>query len=281
MQRLPARHILGLPLLPLLATRPGLRVRGIFDTFRSSKSPRWLQDARKLLPSLRLNNGVLQNTTEVENAINILRKLRLPLHPDVVKNWDALRALHRIVFSGNQDSWILDAGCGPSGGVLLRWLQLLGYEHLYGCDIGFRSDIRCGNILYLNCDLEDTGLPSSKFEFITSLSVIEHGIHIDAYFREMSRLLKPGGMLLNSTDYWPDPVDTRGVFPYRGKFGEMRVFTSENMERIFDIASSHDLFLVQQVDLGASQRVVQWRNQKYTFIYFEVRKHDEGGSVPG
>ena len=44
------------------------------------------------------------------------------------------------------------------------------------------------------------------FDYVTSLSVIEHGVNIEKYFREMSRIIKSNGYLLTSTDYWPDKL---------------------------------------------------------------------------
>ena len=50
--------------------------------------------------------------------------------------------------------------------------------------------------------LEETNYQSNIFDFVTSLSVIEHGVDIHKYFMEMNRILKKGGLLLTSTDYW-------------------------------------------------------------------------------
>ena len=50
--------------------------------------------------------------------------------------------------------------------------------------------------------LEETNYQSNTFDFVTSLSVIEHGVDIHKYFMEMNRILKKGGLLLTSTDYW-------------------------------------------------------------------------------
>ena len=50
-------------------------------------------------------------------------------------------------------------------------------------------------------NLEDTTYSDQLFDYVTSLSVIEHGVSI-----EMSRILKRYGYLLTSTDYWPEKI---------------------------------------------------------------------------
>jgi ubiquinone/menaquinone biosynthesis C-methylase UbiE len=50
-------------------------------------------------------------------------------------------------------------------------------------------------------NLEDTKFNDQMFDYVTSLSVIEHGVNIEKYFREMSRIIKSNGYLLTSTDY--------------------------------------------------------------------------------
>ena len=53
-------------------------------------------------------------------------------------------------------------------------------------------------------DLEKTEFQNNTFDSVTSLSVIEHGISTQNYFKEMNRITKRRGLLLTSTDYWPD-----------------------------------------------------------------------------
>ena len=55
-------------------------------------------------------------------------------------------------------------------------------------------------------NIEDTNYSDQMFDYVTSLSVIEHGVNIEKYLREMSRIIKSNGYLLTSTDYWPDKL---------------------------------------------------------------------------
>src|SRR5437764_470272 len=80
---------------------------------------------------------------------------------------------------------------------------------------------RRSRISFVTCDLTRTPFRDQSFDVITCLSVIEHGVELEAYVREMSRLLRPGGYLITSTDFWCQPVDTAGIFPFGKAFGEM------------------------------------------------------------
>ena len=54
-------------------------------------------------------------------------------------------------------------------------------------------------------DLEKTNFNDNMFDFYIVV-VIEHGVNIQNYFKEMNRILKKDGILLTSTDYWPDKI---------------------------------------------------------------------------
>ena len=60
-------------------------------------------------------------------------------------------------------------------------------------------------------DLTRTPWPDGHFAAITSISVIEHGVPDEKLLAEVGRLLRPGGVFLFSTDYWPDKIDTSEI----------------------------------------------------------------------
>jgi SAM-dependent methyltransferase len=231
-----------------------------------------LSTARKVLQDASSGNALLGSRTEIDNALRTLRELGLPPHLDAPKNWDALRALRTIIAKGDVNAKILDVGCGISGGVLLRWLRHLGFDDLYGCDVMFKHDFIRGGVRFLSRDLTNTRLPSSEFDFISSLSVIEHGVDFRDYFGEMYRLLKPGGFLITSTDYWPEKIDTSGIWPYGGRFGEMRVFSAKELGDLVEIADRCGLNLLEPLEYAANEAPVMWNGRRFTFAYFELRK---------
>ena len=95
-------------------------------------------------------------------------------------------------------------------------LSKIGFKELYGCDLYLSSSSRSQSEIQefkqINLsiqNLENTNYRNNMFDYITSLSVIEHSINIEKYFKEMNRILKKGGMLLTSTDYWQNKISTR------------------------------------------------------------------------
>ncbi len=217
--------------------------------------------------------SVLQNTEETEESIAILKKVKLPLHPDRTKNWDSLRTLACILSNANYNDHILDVGSAPYS-VILKWLAILGYKNLHGCNILLSSDYKVGPISYSKQNLESTKFSSCSFDFATALSVIEHGVKVDKYLKEMFRLLKPGGMLLTSTDYWEEFIDTNGIYPYGHEFGQMRIFTRCDIEDLFELAKEIGFLFPSNHDLSCKDKVIRWTRtgKSFTYIFFRLIK---------
>src|SRR5262245_38779456 len=146
-------------------------------------------------------NKTLHSEKEIEQAVTELNACGLPPHQDREKNWDAVSALHYILERTDKNANILEVGATLYS-VMLPWLYLFGYRNLHGIDLIFDKPIRRGPIRYEHGDLTATRFGSSSFDVIVSLSVLEHVVDIEACFRELSRLLRPSGLLITSTDYW-------------------------------------------------------------------------------
>ncbi len=93
---------------------------------------------------------------------------------------------------------------------------MYGYRKLYGINLVFDRTFRRGPITYEYGDITQTDYAAESFDAITSLSVVEHGVNLEAYFREMWRILKPGGMLITSTDYWQTSIGNERQRGLRG-----------------------------------------------------------------
>ena len=215
-------------------------------------------------------NGVLQSDVEVKDALQKLYGLALPPHGERAKNWDALRAFSFIMHRGDRRSAVLDMGASTFG-CILPWLHRYGYRDLQGCDLSFDCSYRCGHILYSKQDLESTSYAASRFDFVTCLSVIEHGVDPVRYLQEAHRILKPGGYLITSTDYWCEPLAVGALQAYDQP---VTIFSQMDVEHILEEAVRSGFSLVGQIDFACGEPVVQWRrmNLRFTFILFILRR---------
>lgn len=236
-------------------------------------------------------NSVLKNLSEVDVAKRRLKDMKLFPHQHH-KSWDACKMIE-IISQGDHNCNILDVGC--NGSPILPMLKKLGFKNLYGCDFILKpkynatfSKIVCRfykreylpivqmydddtfNLSIQN--LEKTNYPDNMYDYITSLSVIEHGVHLDEYFREMARILKKGGYLLTSTDYWPEKiVNTKRVL---SEDKPDNVFSRAEIESAIEKGEKYGLRLIEPMDYAYEQKVISWKltGLEYTYIFFGMRK---------
>jgi SAM-dependent methyltransferase len=243
-------------LATLLWRRVGLRVR-----LRQPPPP-----PRSAPPE----NAVLQNRGEWESAVRELRHLGLPLHRDLPKNWDTLAALNAILARADRSASILDAGTALYS-TMLPILWRYGYERLTGINLEFRKPVRRGPASFLPGDLTATSFENEAFDVITCLSVIEHGVDLTAYFKEASRLLRPGGILFTSTDFYQEPIDTRGMTAYGTP---VHIFTPDEITAALETAAGLGLEPTGALDLRCAEQPVTWKRLglQYSFVAFTLQK---------
>jgi SAM-dependent methyltransferase len=224
-------------------------------------------------PKVSLPNGVLQSRAEWEEATRRGKETQLPLHRAAEKNWDHLAAVNAIVSAYPRSAIVLDAGAEFYSNVLPA-LFVYGYHHLYGMNLSFADPARRGPIRYLPGDITRTGFPDAFFDAITCMSVIEHGVPLQAYFHEMFRLLKPGGILITSTDYYPDPVDTKNQIAYGTP---IKIFSKPEAEEMITLAKRCGFELTDDISLECAERPIQWSlyNLAFTYLVFTLRKPKE------
>lgn len=216
---------------------------------------------------------VLLSEEEVRVAARALRSRGMKTHPTEWKNWD-LWYMTEVALGLPRDARILDVGC--AGSPFLSNLAEQGYTDLTGIDFSFsgKREFPEDKVKYETGDLTNTRFPFEHFDLVTSLSVIEHGVNPASYVEEMSRILKPGGLLLTSTDFWPERVSTWNV-PKRKTFGtEWKVMTVQDILDIVLMASRWGLELDSGIDFRVKDKVVRWEGKEYTFIRFALRKRE-------
>lgn len=214
-------------------------------------------------------NAPLRDMQAVQFAKDTLASMRVPLHPDRWKNWDNYLAMHHVTdYVAPDDGYVLDAGAcrstNHSPSVFLPGLAMLGYEHLYGCNLDEPEGepVEEDGAVYEHQNIECTTYSSGFFDFIACLSVVEHGVNIRKYFSEMSRILKPGGWLFTSFDYWPEPIDTRGVEAFGAP---VKIFTRRDVEEMIMYAAQVGLRAETTPKFDVGSPVVNWMGFDYTF----------------
>jgi SAM-dependent methyltransferase len=219
---------------------------------------------------IRVLNGTLKNRAAWEQALEAVKRLHLPQHRDGPKHWDHLAAISAILENTSSTANILDAGAELYSNVLPS-LFLYGYRNLYGINLDFRFPMRRGPIRYLPGDLTRTPFADSFFDAATCLSVIEHGVPLEEYFREMHRVLRPNGLLITSTDYYPTPIDTGGQSAYGVP---IKVFSKPEIEGALELARNVGLEPTGVIDLDCVEKPITWDDYglHYTFVLFNLRK---------
>ncbi len=222
--------------------------------------------------NIKWGNTTLKNKEELNLAIKEIKKSNLNLHPKVPeKNWDSLIALNIILQNTDQSAYILDAG-GQKNSLILHWLYQFDYSNLKAINLVFENRKSKGKIEFIPGDITNTPFPDKYFDIITCLSVIEHGVDEDQFLIEMHRILKDGGLLIISTDYWEQNINIGNLYAYNHP---IFVYNKDFIKRLLKKAITKGFKIYgPKVDLSCEEKVVNWRkfNISFTFLIFSLQK---------
>lgn len=213
-------------------------------------------------PVAKWYNSVLKSYNEIENATMQIKKLGLCDYPGGYKNWDTLAAVSYVLENFNTSAFILDAGSSP-GSTFLPSLYLYGYRNLTGINLDIKTKIFHGPIMYEFGDITNTRFEKDYFNAVFCQSVIEHGVNIERFLKEMSRIINPNGALVISTDYWYEPIDTENKYAYGVP---IKIFSKDDILEILDIAKKHGFRIIENINLECSEKPISWEGLNYTFI---------------
>jgi SAM-dependent methyltransferase len=192
--------------------------------------------------------------------------------------------LHDIVlreFGASPKGDVLDVPSGP--GYLLRDLKQKGFGGIAG---EIDTDLHCfADIEYTQVDMTQTfPFPDVRFDYVTSIEGVEHiDTHV-AFFREVARVLKPGGRLYLPTpnlhtlsSRWnfflsgfhlaaekPIPLDTKNMyFEHINPIG---------LQSLFFFAERAGLHVEKVTTLKYKKGSWFWYILLYPFIQYAIRR---------
>ena len=224
---------------------------------------------------------VLQNWDEIGEALLTLQKKGLPLYQTPQKNWDH-NIVYELLSQKDRSINILDLGCGE--GYTLKFLNALGFQNLHGIDLQINLKLRLKQIYRMlrskNCkkpfslingNFLKTPFKDKYFDYIYSISVIEHGVDIKLFLNEVHRILKPNGLFFLTTDYWREKIQTDKSLRLFGL--PWTIFSQDEIELMIDTARNigFDLFENSKIP-PCSKKTVYWNSYEYTFIALLLKK---------
>ena len=224
---------------------------------------------------------ILSSWKEIGDSILGLQREGLPTHPTAQKNWDHF-LLRELLASTDREAVIVDLGCGE--GHALSLLHALGFKSIHGMDLHIDWRARARQLRTMRRertlrapyrlhqrDITRTSLHRESCDVAISISTIEHGVDIKSLLAEVRRILKPGGLLFLTTDYWENKIPTNGVRVYGLPW---QVFCRDQLETLITSASEMGLKLMLEATIPpCTDRPVTWQDSSYTFIAMAFRKN--------
>jgi SAM-dependent methyltransferase len=182
---------------------------------------------------------------EVDQCTRYLSQNGYVSHLLVCKNWEIAHILSDL-----GDGNLLDMGSTDSY-ILKNALRKNTKGEKYGIDL--RSpNVPVEGITYLRGNLLNVPLPDEYFAYLTCLSVIEHGVDLEKFAAEVSRLLNCNGKLYVTFDYWV-PKITTDLKLYGLKWNPL-----DKQDVLFLVAAckNRGLRLIEDIDWTLGEKII-------------------------
>lgn len=155
------------------------------------------------------------------------------LHPG--KRWEYPWALERGEAELAEGARVLDVGAGDS--IFPVYLASRGFD-VTAVDVAFDGSLAAHHgvdVTYVRADMSRMPLPAGSFDVVFCISVIEHlpETAVPRALAEMRRVVRPGGALLLTTDYYEDAEAEIWHRSAEREFQvDWRVFDEERLRRL-------------------------------------------------
>lgn len=220
-------------------------------------------------------NFILKTRSEVEESTNYIKSHDLISHAFPCKDWDIaliLKHLKEALDASGNKADILDMG--SNGSFLLHNAVKLGIQgRKCGIDLG-NPEYAIEGVEYVKGDLMKTPYEDNSFDIITNLSVIEHQVDFDLLAKECSRLLRKGGKLIITHDFWDPKVNTDGIKLYDLSWS---ILDRADAENLIKALSDNGLKMEGEMDWTSQDTVINPNyfapyGKSYTFAIMSFTK---------
>jgi 2-polyprenyl-3-methyl-5-hydroxy-6-metoxy-1,4-benzoquinol methylase len=193
-------------------------------------------------------NFFLQSMEQILDATRYLPDNGLMESGISAKNWEAVQVIPYF----RDGNWL---DMGSDGGIVLENLKRKNIKGIkVGIDLAYTEVF--GNrdgVDYIKGDLMDVPLPDGFFNYITSLSVIEHEVDFGKFAKEVSRLLAKGGELFVSFDFWqPKPIyEKRKLYKL-----DWNILDAEDVGSLLTELEENGLLITTEIDWTIKDAVI-------------------------
>ncbi len=188
----------------------------------------------------------LKRQAEIVECTDYLIQHGYASHSLPCKNWEIAHIISEL-----SDGNLLDMGSTDSFILKNAVLKQLKGEK-YGIDLR-RPNAVSKDIKYIVGDLLNVPMPDQYFKNITCLSVIEHGVDLERFATEASRLLAPGGKLYVSFDYWVPKIITNAIL-YGAKWN---LLDDKDVNNLVYYCKKQNLQLTEDIDWSLEEKVIR------------------------
>lgn len=217
-------------------------------------------------------NHFLKKREDIDACTNLIRLQGLIEHGISAKNFDICNIVPLLT-----DGDILDMGSSGGSCILENAVLRKLTGRKIGIDLEYTETTKSPipEIELIKADLMSTPFEAGTFSFITCLSVIEHQVDFDKLAKECARLLKPGGKLFITFDYWPEKVNTTGLKLYDL---EWSILSRDEAMALINACERIGLKISSTVDWTVMDAVINpeycspFTGIRYTFGIFEFVK---------
>lgn len=214
-------------------------------------------------------NEFLKTKKQITEATKWLNDYNYTVHPISCKDWEL-----KLFTEALKDYDLLDMGA--DGSFILHNAIKKGIKgRKVGIDLSeVTGDNKAEGVEYFKGDLMHTPFDDNSFDTIISASTIEHEVDLSIFATEVGRLLRKGGKLIVSFDYWPYKVDSSHIKLYGLTWNILDI---HDVLSLVESCKTNGLTLTSEIDWTVQDKVINPQycspgNVEYSFGILEFIK---------